>query len=178
MPPSGNRTESGYTGTNSSDSGGLLSWLREVRPTLEEFASDPRAFIISTLVLWIIDQIVNFVEATISLLLSTYAMVAGIPGTVGESFGSAGAIISEHAFGVFGTVTDLGLGLIEGLGWAAPLVVAVLFVVFLESVEEVGPPVALAFSNLLGAIPVVGSILDAILTFAIKLAARVGGENS
>lgn len=181
MPPGGNRsgagTGSGYTGSDG-DNGGILSWLSEVRPTLEEFANDPRAFIVSTLALWIIDQVLHFVEAVIGLVLSAWTMVAGIPGTVGDSFGSAGEIISGSAFGVFGTLTDIGLGLIEGLGWTAPLVVAVLFFVLLESAEEFGPPVLAAFSNLLGALPVVGSILDAVLTLLIGLAGRLGGDGS
>lgn len=160
------------------DSGGILDWLGSVRGTLDDFADNPREFIVSALLLWAINRTIDFVEMVVNLLFTTYSLIAGIPATVGGAFGGAGAVLSGHAFGVFGTITDLGLGLIEGLGWTAPLVGALLFVVLMESAEEIGPPMLSALSNLLGAIPVVGSILDALLTFGLELAANLRGDDS
>jgi hypothetical protein len=79
-------------------------------------------------------------------------------------------------FGLIDLLTGALIGLIEGLGWTAPLVAALVFVVLLEGAEEFGGPLATALSDLLGAIPVVGSVLDFFATLLIELLGRLGGD--
>lgn len=165
-------------GQVSGDGGGILGWLKDVRPTLSSFAKDPQNFIVGVLIVWIINQILGFAGAALGLVLSAMTMVAGIPGMVGDAMGIAGGIIEGSVFGVFGTITEMAVGFVMGLGWTAPLVAALLFVALMEGVETFGPPLATALSDLLGAIPVVGSLLDSGLTFAIELAASFGGDDS
>lgn len=170
------------TGGGSSDST-LWSDIVDVPDVLEDLGSeaksllkDPKTYIVAVIIEWLVGGILDFVESVIALVLEAFMLVAGIPGTVGGAFGTAGAIISSTVFGVFGTVTEMGVGLVEGLGWTAPLVVAIVFFLLLEAGEEFGPPAFHALSDLLGAIPVVGSILDAIVTFLIGL--TFGGDGS
>lgn len=164
-------------GDGDSDAG-VMNWLDGQKKTLKEFLSDPKGFIIGTLALWIVNQVITFVEAVLGLVLSAVTLVASIPGMVGDAFGNAGGVISGAVFGVIGTLQGMAVSLVQGLGWTAPLIAALVVVAVLEGTEEFGPPVLSAASDLLGAIPVVGSLLDALLTFGLKLAASLGGDGS
>lgn len=144
--------------------------LREHSGFLVNFAQDPKGVILGVLALWLVNSVLDFVAQVMGLVLSAWALVAGIPGTVAPSLTAAGSVAGQPVLGVIGTASNLGLGLISGMGWMAPIVLALLFVALLEVTEEVGWALLPAFSNLLGAIPVVGSLLDAVLTFIINLA--------
>jgi hypothetical protein len=157
---------------------GVPDVLQNLGEEAKKLLKDPRTYVIGILIEWLVGGILDFAESIVALILEAFMLAAGIPGNIGTSFGSAGAVISGSVFGVFGTLTEMGVGLLEGLGWTAPIVAAIVFYALLETTEEFGPAVLAAVSDLLGAIPVVGSILDAGLTLLLRLGAVIGGDDS
>ena len=144
----------------------------------KKLLKDPRTYIIGVIVQWFVGGILGFIETVFGLILSAFAQVAGIPGMIASGFGAAGGVIEGGFLATFGALTEMAVGLITGFGWAGPLVAALVLVALLEASETVGPPVLNAFSDLLGAVPVVGSVLDALLTFLIGVLTRLGGDGS
>jgi hypothetical protein len=170
------------TGTDDStfwaDISGIPNVLTNLGSEAKSLLKDPRTYIIGVILEWLVGGILDFVESVLAVILEAFALVAGIPGSIGGAFGAAGAIIQTSVFGVFGTFTEMSVGLVEGLGWTAPIVAAVVFFLLLETTEEFGPVVMTVVARLLGAIPVVGSILEAGLTLLLRLGAVIGGDDS
>lgn len=170
--PDGFQVDEEDTQQSSGGGGPLLSWgnIGGIPQTLKDFLKSPKKFILGILAVWFVNSILDFVETVMGLVLSAWGLVAGIPGTIASSLIAAGSVAGQPVLNVIGTTSDLGLNLIGATGWLAPIVLALLFVALLEATEEVGWAALPALSDLLGAIPVVGSILDAVLTFLINLA--------
>lgn len=157
---------------------GWLTALKGNVGTLVDFAKAPRKFVIGILLTWLVGNILGFTQAVVALVLDGFGLAAqgaAMPFvTASNSWAAAGnALLSWGA-----TVGSGIIGFFVSLGWLAPIVAALLFVLVLEVGETVSVPAASAFSDLLGAIPVVGSILDAGLTFVIGVARRIAGGSS
>jgi hypothetical protein len=120
---------------------GWLTDLKEVSGTLYNFGRNPKTFIVSTLLIWALEQIFGFVEALLASLLLVFQQVASIPGLIGWSLGSAGSTAAAGVFWVIESVGSLLATLVASAGWAAPLLFAVLFVVVWEAGEDILPPV-------------------------------------
>ncbi|MFB6188577.1 MAG: hypothetical protein ABEI57_01720, partial [Halapricum sp.] len=149
---------------------GVPKVLKNLGGTARDLLKNPKTFIIGVFISWVLRGVLDFVGSIVDLVLQSFRLVAGIPATVGGSFGTAGALLSGSVANLFETITGMATGLISALGWTAPLVAAVVFLAVLEAGDEFGPPILRALSDLLGAIPVVGSILDAALTLLLGLA--------
>jgi hypothetical protein len=181
-----------------SDISGIPDVLTNLGDGAKKLLRDPRTYIIGVIIEWLVGGILDFVETTLAVILEGFALVAGVPASIGGAFGAAGGLIQTSVFGVFGTFTEMSVGLVQGLGltatigtftemsvglvqglgWTAPIVAAVVFFLLLETTEEFGPVVMTVVARLLGAIPVVGSILEAGLTLLLRLGAVLGGDDS
>lgn len=154
---------------------GVPDVLRNLGPTAKGLLRNPRDTVIGIVVVWAITSILGFSLNVLALIQQAFALVAGIPATVAGAFGNAGGILQGGLFGALDAVTAAFVSGIGQLGWAAPLVFALVYVVWRETAEEVTWPLLNAGTDLLGAIPVLGSILDAGATFLVGLAERVWG---
>lgn len=144
---------------------------------LAQFAISPRRFIIGVLVLWIAEQIFRFAEAVLAQILNVFDLLITVPALLAQPFTAVGGAIGGQLLAILTLITDVALGLVSAAGPLAPLVAAVVFVLVLEAVDRFGPPLANAATDLLGAVPVVGSVLDAFLTFVIDVLGRFGGDS-
>lgn len=149
-----------------------LTDLKGVSDTLVTFAKDPRGFIIGIIITAFLNGLLGFVENVLAVVLQAWGLVAGIPGTILGALQGAGATVAASVFGAGGTVLGPVAGLVGALGWTAPLVFALILVALSEAADELGIPVASALSDALGAVPVVGSLLDAVLTLIIGVIRR------
>ncbi|WP_435065951.1 hypothetical protein [Halobaculum sp. EA56] len=138
---------------------------------LKNFKNDPARYIFARITEYILTFVFALVFGVVELIESFFDRIIGVIGfTAGETFapiGDAGAYILR-------TVDDLnnwvatslvGAGLPDSLG---VFVVFGLYLLELALIARSIPPLLLAGSDLLGSIPVVGSILDAGLTFVLE----------
>lgn len=157
---------------------GWLTGLKGNVGTLVEFAKNPRGFIVGTLLLWLVGNVLGFTEAVVALVLQAFELAAQAVAMPFVSASNSGAVIGNTLLSFGGTVAGGLLGFFVSLGWLAPIVTALLFVLVLEVTETIGWPLASATTDLLGAIPVVGSILDAVLTFIVGVVRRLTGGST
>jgi len=165
----------------------IPSWIRDLRPlrdhvgTLADFARNPVKFVRTIISVVIVGGLINMGEAIIDALLA-----------VGEAF----AAIPDLSFGLIGSAGGaVGDGILQAATWYVGLIEAAAaslgpFGIFLQIgayalsivlIIQAIPPALNALSDALGAVPVIGSLLDAVLTFAIgfaqSLATVFGGDN-
>lgn len=157
---------------------GWLTGLKGYVDTLVNFAKNPKGFIISTLLLWIVGGILGFVEVVMGLILRAFDLAVQGIAMPFVSAATAGSGIGNSLISLGATIGGGIMGFFTSLGWLSPIVLALLFVMVLEVTETVSVPFASAISDLLGAIPVVGSILDSGLTFAIGVLENLYGGSS
>ncbi|MFB6128374.1 MAG: hypothetical protein ABEJ47_01300 [Halorhabdus sp.] len=156
---------------------GWLTGLRGYVDTLVDFAKNPRGFIIGTLLLWLVGGVLGFFEAAISLLLSAAGLAAQAVGMPFAAMANVGAWVGGGLLSWLAAILAGVVGFFASLGWLAPIVAALLFVAVLEIIDTLSIPIANALSDLLGAIPVLGSLLDAGMTLVIGILDALGGRS-
>lgn len=156
---------------------GWLTGLRGYVDTLVDFAKNPRGFIIGTLLLWLVGGVLGFFEAAISLLLSAAGLAAQAVGMPFAAMANVGAWVGGGLLSWLAAILAGVVGFFASLGWLAPIVAALLFVAVLEIIDTLSIPIATALSDLLGAIPVLGSLLDAGMTLVIGILDALGGRS-
>ncbi|MBP1985944.1 hypothetical protein [Halolamina salifodinae] len=185
--PKGSRTDQGGEG------GGLInvvtSWgdlsvpdslsnLSDVSGQLVSFVMDQsyrRQLIVGTMLSWFLEELFGFVTAVVALALQAVGQAASVPTMLVGYVISLGDAIGGGLFGLGSGLASPVIGLIDAMGWTAPLMAALVFLIVIESAEEVVPALIPALTDLLGAVPVIGSLLDAALTFVWGL---LGGDSS
>ena len=152
---------------------------------LTDLASDPvgtlRNTVRTILSVILVGGILDMGREIVDALLALGEAFLVIPTTIGSVLGGAGGVLSSAFLSV-------GTWYIDSVGSIAASMVP--FGIFVQIGAYVLtavlliraiPPVLNGLSDLLGAVPVIGSILDAILTFAIgfgsSLSGLVGGDD-
>lgn len=141
---------------------------------LVEFSTAPARFIRKRVLSFIVGVVAALADATGMIGRTAFESVGGAFRAAAEPLaGAVGGII----FPIIDTWISLNVGVADiatdVLGPAAPIAV-IAFVVFqVALVLRAIPPLLVAASDLLGAVPVIGSVLDALATFAIEY---IGGS--
>ncbi|WP_049934660.1 hypothetical protein [Haloplanus natans] len=148
--------------------------LLQYSETLIAFAKAPARFIRKRVLSFIVGVVAALVSATGSIGRGAFEAVADAFRAASEPFmGAVGGVI----FPIIDTWVGLNVGVANVatgvLGPAAPIAVVAFIVFQLALVIRAIPPLLVAASDLLGAVPVIGSILDALATFAIEY---IGGS--
>lgn len=165
----------------------LPEWVRDLKPlksyvgTLTEFARDPVNFVRTVISVVLVGGAIDMGQALIDALLAVGEAFVALPELSFGLLGSAGATIGNSVL----LAANWYVGLIEAtaasLGPFGIFLQIGAYALSIVLLIQAIPPLLNALSDLLGAIPVVGSVLDAVLTFAIgfaeSLAAVFGGEN-
>ncbi|WP_257627827.1 hypothetical protein [Haloplanus salinarum] len=156
----------------------LPDWISDLAPyadTLIAFGSAPALFIRKRVVSFIVGVVASLASATGAVGRDSLTSVADAIRKAADSFGGAiGGIVGP----VVGGWVDLNLMIARAstdlLGPAAPFVIVGVIVLQVALVIRAIPPALVAASDALGAVPVIGSILDAAASFAIEY---IGGSN-
>jgi len=169
----------------------LPGWVSDLRPLadsaewLAKLASNPvgtlRGTVRTILSVIVVGGAIDMGEALIASLLAVGEAFVAIPEITYGLIGSAGGAVGN---GILQAATWY-VGVIEGASASlGPFGIflqvgayGVTAVILLQAI----PPMLNALSDALGAVPVIGSLLDAVLTFAIgwaeSLAGVFGGDN-
>lgn len=155
-----------------------LQVLLEHSDWLAELARNPadtlRTTVKTIIAVIIVGGTIDIAEAFVNAILAVGDAFVSIPESVAVLFGGAGAVVSE---GVLGAANWYVSGIEATAASLGP------FGIFIQVGAYVGsalllvralPPLLTAVSDLLGSVPVVGSVLDAALTFGIELADSFG----
>lgn len=157
----------------------LPSWIRDLKPlrsyvgTLTDFARDPANFVRTVISVVLVGGVIDMGESIIAAFLAVGEALVSIPEAVGNLLGAGGEEIST-------AILDVGRWYVSGVEGVAASMGP--FGIFVQVGAYVGvsvlliraiPPLLNAGSDALGAVPVVGSLLDAILTFAIDFGAAL-----
>jgi hypothetical protein len=119
----------------------------------------------------------SFIVGVVAALANaTGAIGRDVLESVGVAFRAAGEPFDSAVGGIIFPIVDTWVGLNVGvadiatdvLGPAAPIVVIGFIVVQVALVLRAIPPALVALSDLLGTVPVLGSVLDTLATFAIE----------
>jgi len=143
--------------------------LARYADTLITFASNPARFIRK--------RVLSFIVGVVAALANaTGAIGRDALGSVETAWRDASEPIRESIGGVVYPIIDGWIALNVGianiatdvLGPLAPIAVVAVVVVQLALFIRAIPPALVAASDALGAVPVIGSLLDALASFAIK----------
>jgi len=158
------------------DDSPLPDWIFDVNSSvLVAFSQAPARFIRK--------RVLSFIVGVVAALVNATGAIGRVAlGSVGTGFRDAADPLGDAVGGVIFPIVDTWIGLNVGVaniatnvfGPAAPLVVIGFIVVQVALVLRAIPPLLVASSDLLGAVPVLGSVLDALATFAIEY---IGGSN-
>ena len=163
----------------------LPDWVSKLRPLadsaawLSRLASNPvgtlRGTVKTILSVIVVGGIIDMGEALIDSLLAVGEAVVAIPVAAYGLLGSAGTVVADG----FLLAATWYVGLIESaaasLGPFGIFLQVGAYALTAVLIIRAVPPLLTALSDLLGAIPVVGSIVDALLTFAIELGGSLSG---
>lgn len=158
----------------------LPTWLLELRPLadsaewLAKLAKDPVTVIRTVIAVIIVGGVIDIARQFIDAILAVWESLAVVPKMTASLIGDGGSAVGDAILGV---VFWYAAGIETAAASLGP------FGIFLQVVAYVGtavllvrtlPPLLTALSDLLGSVPVVGSVLDAVLTFGIELADSLG----
>lgn len=145
-------------------------WVNDLKGhtgTLANFAKDPETFIRRIIATGIVGGIIAMTTEVLDAILALIDAVIAIPVLIASLFldagDSIGAPLLALAFDVQQGIHETALA----FGPAAIIVETALYVVLAVVAWRAVPPALSALSDALGAIPIVGSLIDAVLTFLI-----------
>jgi hypothetical protein len=142
--------------------------------TLIKFAKNPARFIRKRVVSFIVGVVAALASATGSVGRTALESVASAFRAAADPFGGA---VDGILFPLVDGWISLNVGIAnvatDVLGPAAPIAVIGAIVVQVALVLRAIPPALVAASDLLSAVPVLGSVLNALATFAIEY---IGGS--
>ncbi|WP_338740381.1 hypothetical protein [Haloplanus salilacus] len=130
---------------------------------------------------WVRQRIVEYVLGAVA------ALIFGVADVIDQMWGIVIMAIDQAGAAVPQSVQSAGTGLVVVIGDfhtavvgvatvagpASPIIVVGIYAVTLSLVFIALRAAAPALTDLLGSVPVIGSVLDALLTFAIQLSDRV-----
>lgn len=143
--------------------------------TLITFAKAPARFIRKRVLSFIVGVVASLASATGSIGREALGSLAtALEAAAAPLGGAVGGILFPIVDGWIGLNVGVANIATDVLGPAAPIAVIGFIVVQVALVLRAIPPALVAASDALGAVPVVGSILDALATFAIEY---IGGSS-
>jgi len=171
------------SGSGSRGGGGYLpKWVRNLEEHagwLTSLAQNPvgtlRSTVRTILSVILVGGIIDMGQSIVNAILAVGEALLAIPESVLALLTGAGDGVAKTVLAAGGwylevigsTAASMGpLGIFVQIGAYALTVVLLIRAL---------PPLMTALSDLLGAVPVVGSILDAVLTFAIEFASSLSG---
>ncbi len=175
----------------SSNDPSKIGWIYDLRPLadyvgyLTGLASNPvgtlRGTVRTILSVIVVGGIIDSGQALIGSLLAVGEAFVAIPQIGFGLLGTAGTLFGNSILGVVSWYTGVVTAVTASLGPFGIYLQVPVYGVTVVLLIRALPPALDALSNALGAVPVVGSLLDAVLTFAIgwaeSLAGVFGGDN-
>ncbi len=161
----------------------LPDWVSDLRPLkdnaswLANLASDPvstlRTTVRTILSVIVVGGVLDMARELVTALLAVLEAIVSIPASMASLLGSAGSAISSELLGVGYWYVGWIEGIAASMGPFGIFVQVAAYVGTAVLVVRAIPPLLNATSDLLGAIPVVGSVADAVLTFAVGFGGRL-----
>lgn len=155
----------------------LPDWVYEVDASvLIAFSENPARFIRKRVVSFIVGVVASLTTATGSIGREVLGSVSDAVRDAGDAVGGAvGSVVFPIVDAWIGFNVGFGNVAADVLGPAAPIAVVGLVIVQVALVLRAIPPALVALSDFLSAVPVLGSVLNALATFAIEY---IGGTDS
>lgn len=173
------------SGSGPSDSFWLPNWVRKLRPLadsvgyLSGLASDPvgtlRGTVRTIISVIIVGGLLDMSRELINAILAVVDSVLSIPVLAASLLGDAGGAVGSSVIGVGEWYVGLVAELAASMGPFGIFVQVLAYVATVVVLIRLLPPALNALSDLLGAVPVVGSIIDSVLTFAVGATQSLSG---
>lgn len=169
----------------------IPDWIYELRGLtdyvgyLTSLASDPvgtlRKTVRTILSVILVGGILDMGREIVDALLALGEAFLVIPSAIVSLLGGAGGVISNAVLSTATWYIDTVEAVAASMGPFGIFLQVGVYVITAVLLIRAIPPLLNALSDLLGAVPVIGSVLDAILTFAIgfgsSLVEIVGGDD-
>lgn len=163
----------------------IPGWVSDLRPLrnnvefLTNLASDPvstlRGTVKAIISVVVVGGLLDMARELIDALLALVDSVVSLPVLAASLIGDAGGAIGSSILAVGDWYVAVVADLAAAMGPFGIFVQVAAYVGTAVVLIQLLPPALNALSDLLGAIPVVGSILDSVLTFAIGAGQSLSG---
>jgi len=174
-----------------SDGPSLPGWIFDLRPLtgsvnyLTRLASSPvstlRGTVKTIISVIIVGGLLDMSRELINAVLTVVDAVLQIPVLATSLVGDAGGAIGSSVINVGNWYVGLVGDLAASMGPFGIFLQVAVYIGTVVVIIRLLPPALNALSDLLGAIPVIGSILDSVLTFAVgagqSLSGLLGGDD-
>lgn len=162
----------------------LPGWISDLRPLadsvgfLTDLASNPvrtlRTVVLTIVSTFIVGGVLDIGRSVVDAVLAVGEAIVAIPAAAGNLLGGAGTAVAVPIFEAVGWFRAEVDAAAASLGpWGVFLQVGVYALLFAIAMRAL-PALLVAASDLLGAVPVVGSVLDALVTFVVEFG--TGGD--
>ena len=163
----------------SDDDGGALPWwITEVDGSLlVSFTSSPARFIRKRVLSFLVGAVASITATFGNTGRDVFARIADALDLAGDSVTSSLDGAGESLVdGVIGINVSVARGASDILGPFAPIAIIAFVVLEVALVLRAIPPLLVALSDVLGAVPVLGSVFDAAASFVIEYSG-IGGND-
>lgn len=142
---------------------------------LTNFASSPYRFIRKRVATFVVSAVAAFAVNLGAVIRDAFGVLVEAFEKAAAGFETVESSAIDPAVGFWlGLNRAFAQGASDVLGPAAPLAIGLVVVLQAALILRAIPPALVAASDLLGAVPVIGSVLDAAATFAIEY---IGGSS-